>query len=155
MASEVFKKLNLKDQNEITVVNAPASFEGEIKLLRDLKVRRQLPAKGPVAFVLSFVTTQPEVNELAKAVGKVAEGDAVVWFAYPKQSSKRYASEINRDDGWKALGKAGFEPVRSVAIDEDWSASRFRRVEFIKTMKRGAQWAMTKAGKAKASAGKR
>jgi hypothetical protein len=105
--------------------------------------------------VLSFVTTQPEVNELAKSVGKLAEGDAVVWFAYPKQSSKRYASEINRDDGWKALGKAGFEPVRSVAIDEDWSAVRFRRVEFIKTMKRNAQWAMTKAGKAKASAGKR
>jgi len=155
MASDVFRKLNLKDQKEIAVINAPASFEGELKKLAGVKVQRDLPAKGPVAFVLSFVTKQREVETLARAVGTLTKGDAVVWFAYPKQSSKRYTSEINRDDGWKALGKAGFEPVRSVAIDEDWSASRFRRVEFIKTMTRGAEWAMTKAGKAKASAGKR
>jgi hypothetical protein len=155
MASDVFRKLNLKDQREVVIVNAPESFEGELKKLAGVKVQRELPAKGSVAFVLSFVTRQPEVDALAKAVDRVAEGDAVVWFAYPKQSSKRYTSEINRDDGWKALGKAGFEPVRSVAIDEDWSASRFRRVEFIKTMTRRAEWAMTKAGKAKASAGKR
>jgi hypothetical protein len=34
------------------------------------------------------------------------------------------------------LGDAGFEPVRQVAIDEDWSALRFRRVEYIKSMTR-------------------
>lgn len=27
---------------------------------------------------------------------------------------------------------AGFRPIRQVAIDEDWSALRFRRVEFVK-----------------------
>jgi aryl carrier-like protein len=27
----------------------------------------------------------------------------------------------------------GFDSVRMVAIDEDWSALRFRRVEFIKS----------------------
>jgi len=30
------------------------------------------------------------------------------------------------------LKALGFETVRAVAIDEDWSALRFRRVEFIK-----------------------
>jgi len=60
----------------------------------------------------------------------------VVWFAYPKGSSKRYKSEIDRDHGWKILGREGFEPVRMVAIDEDWSAKRFRRVEFLKNMTR-------------------
>lgn len=39
---------------------------------------------------------------------------------------------LNRDDGWDELKKAGFDTVRAVAIDEDWSALRFRRVEFIK-----------------------
>jgi hypothetical protein len=34
-----------------------------------------------------------------------------------------------------------------VAIDEDWSALRFRRVGYIKTMTRS--FAMTKAGKEK------
>ena len=73
----------------------------------------------------------------------------MVWFAYPKGTSKRYRSEINRDTGWQALGRAGFEPVRAVAIDEDWSALRFRRVEFIKTMTRANEHRMTAQGKAR------
>ncbi len=45
------------------------------------------------------------------------------------------------------MGKAGFEPVRMVAIDEDWSAVRFRRVEFIKTMNRPEEVRLTKKAK--------
>jgi hypothetical protein len=72
-----------------------------------------------------------------------------VWFAYPKGTSKRYKSELSRDSGWEVLGKLGFECVRSVAIDEDWSAARFRRVAFIRTMNRDKKRAMTKQGKAR------
>jgi hypothetical protein len=95
------------------------------------------------------VTKQKEVDSLAKTIGKKVEGDAVVWFAYPKGSSKKYKSEINRESGWKEMGEAGFEPVRMVAIDEDWTAVRFRRADFIKTMKRGAEHRMSAVGKAK------
>ena len=135
MPMPTFAKLNLKDQTEIIVLNAPASFEPELKALKDVTVRRD--AKGSVIdFSLAFVTTQKEVDTLGPQVAKKAKGDAVVWFAYPKGSSKKYKSQINRDNGWAVMGKAGFEPVRMVAIDEDWSALRFRRVEFIKTMNR-------------------
>ena len=85
-----------------------------------------------VDFSLSFVTKQKEVDALAKAIGRKAAGDAIVWIAYPKKSSKKYTCEFNRDSGWPSMGEAGFEPVRMVAIDEDWSALRFRRAEFIK-----------------------
>ncbi len=71
----------------------------------------------------------------------------MVWFAYPKGSSKKYKAEINRDRGWEALGKKGFEAVRAVAIDLDWSGIRFRQVTFIKTMKRNSSLSMTTAGK--------
>lgn len=64
------------------------------------------------------------------------EGDGVLWFAYPKGTSKRYKCDFNRDNGWEILGQYGFEPVRMIAIDEYWSALRFRRAEYIKTMKR-------------------
>jgi len=46
---------------------------------------------------------------------------------------KKYTCDISRDNGWQALGELGFEGVRMVAIDEDWSAVRFRRAEYIKT----------------------
>ena len=147
--SSVFAKMNLKDEREILVLNAPDSFEPELSRLGGVKVRRSLSGVLHVSFALAFVTRQDEVNALAKSIARVAEGDAIVWFAYPKGSSKRYKSDISRDTGWKVLGEAGFEGVRMVAIDEDWTAARFRRVEFIKTMKRNAAYAMSEGGKAR------
>ena len=138
-----FAKLNLKDQAEIVVLNAPASFEPELKSLKGVTVRRDAKG-GDIDFSLAFVMTQKEVDTLGPQVAKKAKGDAVVWFAYPKGSSKKYKSQINRDNGWAVMGKAGFEPVRMVAIDEDWSAVRFRRVEFIKTMNRPEDVRLTK-----------
>ena len=144
-----FEKLNLKNQTVILVLNPPASFEPELAALHGVIVVRALQPLDAIDFSLAFVSTQQQVDALAKAIAKRAKGDAVVWFAYPKGTSKRYQSEINRDTGWQALGQAGFEPVRAVAIDEDWSALRFRRVEFIKTMTRAKEHRMTAQGKAR------
>ena len=146
MAS-TFDKLNLKDQKQILVLNAPESFEPEIKTLRAITVLRDLKDASQIEFALAFVTKQKEVDTLGKAITKKAQGDTVVWFAYPKGSSKKYKSEINRDSGWKILGDAGFEPVRMVAIDEDFSAVRVRRVEFMKTLTRGKEHRMSAQGK--------
>ena len=143
MPMATFAKLNLKDQAEIVVLNAPASFEPELKSLKGVSVRRDAKG-GDIGFSLAFVMTQKEVDTLAPQVARQAKGDAIVWFAYPKGSSKRYKSQINRDNGWAVMGDAGFEPVRMVAIDEDWSAVRFRRVEFIKTMNRPEDVRLTK-----------
>ena len=62
----------------------------------------------------------------------------MLWFAYPKGTSKRYACEFNRDAGWGVIRAAGFDSVRMVAIDEDWSALRFRRLEYVKSAGKSA-----------------
>lgn len=141
--SDLFKKLNLKDQAEILVLNAPESFEPELAFLKDVAIRRSIDSIQRIVFSLAFVTTQAEVNDLARVIARQAEGDAIVWFAYPKASSKNYTCEFNRDTGWAVLGELGFEGVRQVAIDADWSALRFRRVEFIKTMSRAKHRRLT------------
>lgn len=68
-------------------------------------------------------------------------------FVYPKETSKKYDCEFNRDNGWGVLGKAGFKGVWPVAIDSDWSALQFRRVQHIKSLKRNSWMALTKEGK--------
>lgn len=148
--SAVFKKLNLKDQTELVVLNSPSSFEPELSTLKHVVVRRRAEDAKGIMFFLAFVTQQQEIDRLAKVVAKKAAGDAIVWFAYPKGTSKRYTCDIDKQTGWAPLGEAGFETVRLVAIDDDWSAKRFRRAEFIKNMSRPKEWAMTKAGKKKA-----
>jgi hypothetical protein len=151
----VFDKLNLKDQPDLVVLNAPDSFEPELQTLGDREVRRRVAGSKPIAFALAFVKRQADVDQAATALVPRMAGDAILWFAYPKGSSKRYTCDFNRDTGWDALGKAGFEPVRMVAIDEDWSALRFRRAGFIKTMTRGKEHALSSEGRRKAGAAKK
>jgi hypothetical protein len=127
-----FEKLNLKDQPEILVLNAPPSFDSELAALPKLTIHRQIKPVAEIRFVIAFVTRQSEVDALAPAVVSRAKGDATVWFAYPKGTSKKYKCDFNRDTGWDALKAAGFDTVRAVAIDEDWTGLRFRRVEYIK-----------------------
>ena len=128
----LFQKLNLKLQREIVVINAPASFEPEVAALKDVVVLRDAKQAKAFHFAIAFATKQAEVDALSKALAAKAEGDALIWIAYPKGTSKKYQCEFNRDTGWDVLRSAGFDTVRAVAIDEDWSALRFRRVEFIK-----------------------
>jgi hypothetical protein len=128
----VFHKLNWKAQPEIVVFNAPASFEPELARLVDVKILRDPKKPKAVEFALAFATRQAEVDRLSKLLAGASQGDVLLWFAYPKGSSKRYTCEFNRDNGWQTIRGAGFDSVRQVAIDEDWSALRFRRVEFIK-----------------------
>jgi hypothetical protein len=134
----IFQKLNLKAQREILVFNAPASFEPELARLESVTIRRNPKRPVAVQFALAFALEQAELDRLSKILADGAEGDAVLWFAYPKGSSKRYTCEFNRDTGWQVIREAGFDSVRQVAIDEDWSALRFRRVEYIKdSVRRG------------------
>jgi hypothetical protein len=150
-----FDKLNLKDQTDLVVLNAPESFERELKTLDGREIRRKVAGSRPVVFAIAFVKKQAEIDQAAKTLVPRLEGDVVLWFAYPKGSSKRYTCDFNRDTGWTVLGEAGFEPVRMVAIDEDWSAIRFRRVAFIKTMTRGKEHTFSTEGRRKAGAAKK
>jgi hypothetical protein len=133
--SGIFDKLNLKDHQEILVLHAPASFEPELARLPVLTIHRHIESLPSIGFSLAFVTKQFEVDALTGPIAERAIGDAIVWFAYPKGTSKRYKCDFNRDTGWDALKAAGFDTVRAVAIDKDWTALRFRRVEFIKSRK--------------------
>ncbi|MCA9264689.1 MAG: hypothetical protein KDA60_12600 [Planctomycetales bacterium] len=143
----LFKKLNLGDIQKILVLQAPESFDAELARLEGLAIVRRTPSKPSVSFGIGFAITQAELDDVSSRLAKAALGDAIVWVAYPKGTSKRYRCEFNRDNGWHVLGQAGFEPVRQVAIDDDWSALRFRRTEFIKTLTRRQTMAISSAGK--------
>lgn len=128
-----FEKLNLKDHQQIVVLNAPQSFAPELAKLPVKTIHHSITSVPDIDFFLAFVTSESEVDALAPQIGKRAKGDAIIWFAYPKGTSKKYKCDFNRDNGWNALNALGFETVRAVAIDGDWSALRLRRSEFVKS----------------------
>ena len=147
----LFKKLNFKDQQTILILNAPESFQENITAMSDFAgFSFDSNELEEIEFAMVFATQQVQINDAVEALYPKLKGDAITWFCYPKKSSKKYKCDFNRDTGWEVMGKYGMEGVRMVAIDQDWSALRFRKVEFIKTMKRRESFALSKEGKAKA-----
>ncbi|MFC4637642.1 hypothetical protein [Deinococcus hohokamensis] len=143
-----FSKLNAAGHAHLYVLNAPESFAGVLADgLEGTGLHTALQDSDQPTFVLSFLTTQAGLDAFALTCARQAQGDAVVWVAYPKGSSRRYRCEFNRDQGWATFGQQGFEPVRQVAIDEDWSALRLRRVGFIRTLRRAG--AISEEGQAR------
>jgi hypothetical protein len=148
--NKLLTKLQYKGQNPIIVLNAPESFNNELsEMTAHAGIAKGLENIAHIDFVMVFVTTQHQIAEAIAAIGQRLRGDAVCWFCYPKASSKKYKCDFNRDTGWEALGTYGLEGVRQVAIDEDWSALRFRKVQYIKKMTRKFD-ALSEEGKRRA-----
>ena len=145
--SPLFKKLNLDQQTRLLVLNAPDSFDPWLTELQGVEIERTVSSGLKIGFALAFAVTVAERDRLSTALVESTTGDAIIWIAYPKGTSKRYKGEFNRDSGWQVLGEAGFEPVRQVAIDADWSALRFRRTEYIRRLTRRETMAISSEGK--------
>lgn len=140
----LIKKLNYKNQQRVHLNNLPKGQEYLIKDFGEFAEVIVNDNSSKIDFVLTFCTKLDEVANYTKQIVPQLSDDATMWFAYPKGTSKKYKCEFNRDNGWEILGKHGFEGVRMVAIDQDWSALRFRKAKHIKTMTRS--FAMSKEG---------
>jgi hypothetical protein len=136
------RKLNLGDRTAVLLIDAPPE-----SALLAAALEGQLTLAAPADAALLWATRRDRVQEVLPQLTAGLTGDAVLWICYPKGRSKRYTADFNRDTITDVPGAFGFEPVRQVAIDADWSALRFRRAEFVRTMTRTR--AVTEAGRAR------
>lgn len=130
----LLKKMYWKEGMKIRVWNVPSELLGLIESWKKEGLMSSETEKAD--FMLAFVQSEEEIEKYFFQMHSLAPEDEAIWLAYPKGTSKRYKSKINRDNGWKYLGQYDYEGVRQIAIDEDWSALRFRKIKFIKTMTR-------------------
>jgi len=87
-----------------------------------------------------------------KAIAAVKDG-GLLWIAYPKKSSG-VSTDLTRDVGWKVIEDAGWGGVAQVAIDDTWSALRFKPEAAVarKAGSAAAPGAMARAAAAKKAA---
>jgi len=90
------------------------------------EIRKDLPA-GAAGFILAFTPYRKDLDRISEAILPYLGKDTVLWFAYPKGTSKKYKCDFNRDKGWDIIMAAGYQGVRMVSVDDDWSALRFSK----------------------------
>lgn len=150
MSEQILKKLQFKNQPQVLIVASPPEFNTVLLSWKKLAaIDTDIDKKKKYPYALGFVKSEAEVKKIGTAIAKQLEDDGVFWMAYPKKSSKKYAATITRDNGWEPLGTLGFEGVSMVALDEDWSAFRFRKADLIGSMIRRQGMAMSEKGKSK------
>ncbi len=74
--------------------------------------------------IVAFVRSKADLDTVAAPAIAAARGDKLVWIAYPKAG--QLGTDVNRDILRESLADRGVQPVRQIAIDEVWSALRFR-----------------------------
>lgn len=83
---------------------------------------RIVPELADAAVAVVFAESGGALRELLEAERANLRAPGVLWVAYPKGGR----ADINRDTLWPILAEHGLRPVSQVALDETWSALRFR-----------------------------
>jgi len=152
----LLKKLQYKGSDSIYVRGAPRELKPEVaEMVTVTSVKSSPTCKQQYDFALFFVRSCAEIAKLAPRAAQKVPGDGTLWFAYPKKTSRRYQSDISRDAGWQPLADLGYEGVRQISIDDDWSALRFRRADLIKQLKRDSARALSQTGRRRAARSRR
>jgi hypothetical protein len=111
-------KFQLKSGQAIDFVGVPDSVIG---LLSELETDDSGDV-GPALLV--FVANEAALKKFDTMIIKAATSDRLTWVAYPKAG--QLGTDINRDTLAASLTDRGAQPVRQVALDDVWSALRFR-----------------------------
>lgn len=83
------------------------------------------PPTGDCDLILTFAADRAALADVAATVLPIYKRGGSLWFAYPKKSGA-VKSDLYRDAGWDPVTAAGLIPVTQIALDDDWSALRFR-----------------------------
>jgi hypothetical protein len=87
----------------------------------DLARLGPLPA-GEAGTAVLFVADEASLREALAADGTDLARGSTFWVAYPKGGR----ADIDRDTLWPIVAELGLRPISQVAIDDVWSALRFR-----------------------------
>jgi hypothetical protein len=127
VSKSIAQKLGLKPDMRGWVVACPEALNEAVGLAATCTNTPDVI----LAFVDSVAAIMPR---LAEVLPHYQRGRAL-WFAYPKKTGA-IRTDITRDHGWEGLTAQDLLPVMQIAIDDTWSALRFRYRDEISTLTR-------------------
>lgn len=119
----LLKKLGIKEDFRIALVNAPGNF------LKDLG---QLPANcavvtrltGPLDLIVLFVKAERDLDERFLLLADKLTSNGMIWVGWPKKASG-VATDLTFDSVQRIGLRCGLVDVKICAIDETWSGLKF------------------------------
>jgi hypothetical protein len=128
--SKLAKKLQIKPAHRVLLVNAPANYND---LLQPLPREAQLltKAEGTYDVIQLFVMNSKDLQRDLLWLQDHLRPDTIFWITYPKKSSG-IESDLEMMQSWDETSKYGLSGVAAAAINETWTALRFRPSSQVK-----------------------
>jgi hypothetical protein len=121
MDKALVSKLKIKEEASLIVLISPSGFLSKMPLTTQSKTVKN----KRFDIVQLFVRNKSELSKLGpSALTSLAE-NGLLWICYPKKTGS-IKTDLTRDYGWDVITSAGFQVVSLVAIDDTWSALRFK-----------------------------
>ena len=125
----LLKKLLLKPGMHALLLNPPIGYSD---LFHEPAPDSTAGPDARYDWVQLFAKDRSELDLFAGvALGAVKE-QGILWITYPKKTSN-LMSDLNRDVNWEHLLQSTWRPVTQIAIDDTWSALRFRPSAQVKS----------------------
>lgn len=120
MSRDLAAKLQIKPGRSVRLVRVPTGIDLTLPAGATRRTR------GTADVVLLFVSDLADLEaRISGAAEATAEG-GILWVCYPKTKATG-GTDLNREGVWHGVRDViGWRPVAQVAIDETWSALRFR-----------------------------
>ena len=116
------KKLHVTPGMTMCVLDAPAGYQLELGTLD--RVTQLKAPRGKVDILQVFVTRKAQLDKRLPALKAAMGSTSALWVCYPKANG--LGTDLDRDVLRLGLAEKGLTGVSQIAIDDVWSALRFK-----------------------------
>ena len=124
------KKLQIKPNSRWLIYDAPAGYPDSLNPLPD-GAEVVFNTEGNFNGIQLFVTNSTELAANLQIIAPLLKDDTIFWIIYPKKNSG-ISSDLEMMSSWEAPGSYGLRPVAAAAVNEVWTALRFRPIDQTK-----------------------
>jgi len=132
--SAMAKKLRLAAGQKVAVLKAPEGFTALLSP-GPADIGTRLASAQAYDVVQLFVNSADELRRLGPDAIRAVKPDGLLWITYPKGGQTRAVTDLPATPWWTkrdVLGEitsvTGYKAVAFVAIDDNYTALRFKRV---------------------------
>lgn len=125
MENPLLKKFQIKEEYSVLLMNSNPSIH---PLFEGVRVEYSEINDQEFDSVILFTKDEKELRKWVPKASKKQNKEGHLWLSYPKKSGN-LETDLNRDKAWKAIQGYGFDPVRIISVNEDWSSIRLVKKE--------------------------
>jgi hypothetical protein len=124
MPTTTAAKLLMKPGHRVLLLHPPAGYpEALAPLPAGVQIITQI--EPLISLVLLFVEQRTVLDASLPELAPILDDKSLFWIAYRKGGTKA-GTDLNRDRLWEALAPWHWSGVTLIALDDRWSAMRFK-----------------------------